>query len=117
MVVPYYETVDDNGIQRDEFDWDAALVGVLQEYMGQSAAAKNKAKEVLGSLVEYPKHGHGKVYSCERLGIDKQTALDEIITASELGKRIQADEQLVGELQRLLGIDVKEEWNPSLRFI
>lgn len=114
--VPYYEVIDEMGIQHDQFDWDDALIDLLLGQMADNAKMKDAIKGVLGTLVEYSKPGVGKCYSCERFNVDKQKALDDVVTAAVMGKLIQADPQIVSELQRVLGIDVKDEWEPTLRF-
>lgn len=111
--IPYIETYDDQDRQLAYFDWDEALILCLMERMEESEF-KPRISEVIGSIQEYSKPGLGKVYSCERLGITKQDAMENGITAKVLGKTLQDKNQPYrAELQKALRIQSAQVWKPE----
>jgi len=117
--VPYLESyADDNLTRISYYDWDAALINlILAIFEDGTAASKNRIREVLGGdMVEYPRPGGGKVYTCPALGIDRTRALDDDIDATALGRLLQSTsaESLRGKLRVALQIQPATVWTPEV---
>jgi hypothetical protein len=121
IMVPYIEGFnDDKGEQVDYFDWGAALVDLLVELLS-GTSRRDAIQNVLGSLVEVPKSGYGKMYSCHRLNITREMIANESerdnqYDASRVGAMLESDPTIVAELQKALRLDMKTLWEPGLTF-
>lgn len=111
--VHYMEGYDAEDNQKAYFDWDSTLIMCLLERLEESAY-KDRILGVLGEFNEYPKAGFGKVYSCGRLGIDKDKAIDEGVGATELGRMLQTDPVIREELKAALRIQKATKWTPDI---
>ena len=113
-VIPYYEEYDENDMQVAYYDWNEALVRLLVELQNQNALQKKRIEGFLGKFEEYTKTGTGKVYACEALGIDKQMAMDEKVTARVLGAMLQErGSEIREDVKRLLRIETCVKWTPD----
>lgn len=112
--IPYIETYDSNDAQKAYFDWDEALIILLLDLFENNTDLRDRLKAVLGNVVEYPKPGVGKVYTCDKLNITRTTALEDNITASVLGKLIQSNPDLRSDIKKALRIQSGVKWTPDL---
>lgn len=95
--------LDGEGKRRISFDWGAATTKFLfDQYM---AGPKNAVKEIL-FINRHEAGNKGYRYSCERL-----LGKNEQITATELGRMIDSDPQLMTELQTAMDIQQYDTWN------
>jgi hypothetical protein len=109
----FREVYVEDGKRHDYFDWDTTLTRLLMTIWEEGGAGKNRLQEVLGSFAELPRKG--KVYTCERLGVDKERAEEEKIDAEAMGKLLQDPANgLRDELRKALRIQNHGViWTPS----
>lgn len=111
--IEYIETYDESGSQIAYFDWDTALVDCIMEHKSEKLY-RDRIQECVGNIVEYSKKGVGSVYTCDALGIDKEKATQDNITAPVLGAMLQQPgSEMRKKLKEALLIQPCEIWTPE----
>jgi hypothetical protein len=100
ITVPYVETYGEQNQQLDYFDWDSALVLLLEQLSGDGVYSD--LKEYAG-LRRIERRG-GDVFVCKCMGIDEDQALEGDWTSEKLGYALQQDADIRDRLQYLLRI-------------
>jgi hypothetical protein len=113
--VPYIEGYHADDTQMAYFDWAEALILLILE-LQENVIMRERLSAVLGGpIVEYPKPGSGKVYTCQALGIDRSKAIEEGVSAAVLGKLLQsANPELRKALQAAMRIQPAVVWNETM---
>lgn len=115
--VPYrwrYEHSDIVGkqVQRAWFDWDAALVFLLDR--DRQAPTTKEAKAAVAARMDDAVHlrqevAASQLYSSKTFGISATNP----IPARELGKMIQDSPEIIAKLRTLYGIKLQHIWDPE----
>lgn len=104
-----YWTLDDAGVQTTWWDWDEATIWLLSDrkrFPAQGEAGKN--------IVEACNvhEATGGMYWCKELGVGK----DDAMSASELGKILHANEEVMDNLRSAMKIYRHKKFVPGVKY-
>jgi len=110
LEVPYIETYDEKDAQLAYYDWDTALTHLLLRLKDDDLLGDRLAEFL--TVVEHD--GQPKTYSCAQLGITREQAKEEKITAEVFGKRMHTSAECRKLFRKVLRVEEYLTWYPGV---